>query len=83
MANAPNPFHDGTTVRFTLPEAAEVTLEVYDMLGRRVALLADRQPMAAQEHGLRLSGDDMPSGHYLVVLRTASHSEARTITVVR
>ena len=41
------------------------------------------QPMAAQEHGLRLSGDDMPSGHYLVVLRTASHSEARTITVVR
>ncbi|MBQ89743.1 MAG: hypothetical protein CL433_13040 [Acidimicrobiaceae bacterium] len=82
-ANAPNPFHDATMVRFELPEAAEVTLEVYDMLGRRIALLADRQPMAAQEHALRLDGGDLQSGNYLVVLRTPTHSEARSITVVR
>ncbi len=82
-ANAPNPFGAGTTVRFALPEAAEVTLEVYDMVGRRVAVLADRQPMAAQEHALALDGRDLTSGTYLLVLRTPSHSEARTITVVR
>jgi hypothetical protein len=82
-ANAPNPFGAGTTVRFDLPEAAEVTLEVYDMVGRRVAVLADRQPMAAQEHAVALDGRDLTSGTYLLVLRTPSHSEARTITVVR
>ncbi|PAP75382.1 T9SS type A sorting domain-containing protein [Rubrivirga marina] len=81
--NAPNPFGAGTTVRFALPEAAEVTLEVYDMVGRRVAVLADRQPMAAQEHALALDGRDLTSGTYLLVLRTPSHSEALTITVVR
>ena len=83
LGNAPNPFRDGTLVRFALPEASDVTLEVYDMIGRRVALLADRQPMAAQEHALELDGRDLPSGNYLVVLRTPSHAEARTITIVR
>jgi hypothetical protein len=48
-----------------------------------VAVLADRQPMAAQEHAVALDGRDLTSGTYLLVLRTPSHSEARTITVVR
>ena len=64
--------------------AEAVTLEVYDLLGRRVALLADGAPMAAGEHDASpSSAAQLPSGTYLVVLRTASHTEARQITVVR
>ena len=83
LGNAPNPFRDGTLVRFALPEAAVVTLEVYDMLGRRVSVLADREAFSTGEHARELSGADLPAGSYLVVLRTPSHSEARSITVVR
>ena len=83
LPNAPNPFGASTEVRFALPAAAEVTLEVYDMLGRRVALLADGERLAADAHARTLSADGLPSGNYLVVLRTPDHAEARTITVVR
>ena len=82
-ANAPNPFTGSTEVRFELPEASEVTLEVYDMLGRRVALLVDGEAMPAQAHAVDFSADGLSAGNYLVVLRTPSHSEARTITIVR
>ena len=81
--NAPNPFSDRTEVRFTLPEAQDVTLEVYDLLGRRVALLADGRPMAAQAHAVPFEAGSLSSGTYLVVLRTATHSEAQRVTVVR
>ena len=82
-ANAPNPFSGQTEIRFTLPAAEAVTLEVYDLLGRRVALLADDAPMAAASHTVAFERGDLPSGTYLVVLRTPSHSEARQVTVVR
>ena len=82
-ANAPNPFGDRTEIRFSLPNAEPVTLEVYDLLGRRVALLADNAPMAAADHAVAFDRAGLSSGTYLVVLRTPSHSEARQITVVR
>jgi len=37
--NAPNPFREQTRIRYTLPEPANVTVRVYDLLGRRVARL--------------------------------------------
>jgi hypothetical protein len=82
-ANVPNPFSGATEVRFTLPQAEEVSLEVYDLLGRRVALLLDGEAMSASEHAVAFEGGGLPSGTYLLVLRTPSHSEARQVTVVR
>ncbi|HEX9951815.1 MAG TPA: T9SS type A sorting domain-containing protein, partial [Rubricoccaceae bacterium] len=82
-ANQPNPFADQTEIRFALPQAEAVTLEVYDLLGRRVALLADDAQMQSGEQTVAFERGQLPSGTYLVVLRTPSHSEARQITVVR
>jgi hypothetical protein len=48
----PNPLAGSTTISFALPSQGKVTVNVYDMLGRRIANLAD---------------DDMPAGHYSVV----------------
>jgi len=63
-ANYPNPFRTSTEIRFALPEAAEVSLGVYDMLGRRVAVLANGQ-MEAGHHRARLDGSELSSGVYV------------------
>jgi hypothetical protein len=83
LPNAPNPLQNATTIRFALPEPMAVTLEVYDLMGRRVAILVNGTAMAAADHEVGLDASALPTGNYLVVLRTASHTEARTITVAR
>ena len=55
--NHPNPFHDATTIAYTLDHAAPVDLAVYDVQGRRVRTLTNalRQP---GEHTVRWDGRD-------------------------
>ena len=81
--NSPNPFRGSTTIHFALPAATDVTIEVYDLRGRRVALVTDNQPMSAAKHEVSFEAGDLPSGSYLVVLRTSRHTEARMMTLVR
>jgi hypothetical protein len=80
--NAPNPFRRGTTIRYALPEKADVRLVVYDLLGRRVATLADGLQRAGR-HRVRFEAADMPGGVYVYRLRSGDFTETRTMTVVR
>ncbi|HEX05148.1 MAG TPA: T9SS type A sorting domain-containing protein, partial [Bacteroidetes bacterium] len=67
----PNPFNPSTTVRYTLPQPAMVNISVHDLLGRRVAMLADEWRFAG-EHTLIFDGSGMASGTYF--LRVSSSS---------
>lgn len=55
--NAPNPFSRGTSIRFSLPEDAPVTLQVFNIAGRRVRTLIDART-AAGAHDVRWDGRD-------------------------
>ncbi len=68
LVAAPNPFSGRSTVAFTLPQAAEVRLAVYDVLGREVAVLADGL-RAAGRHEAAFDAAGLPAGAYLYVLR--------------
>jgi hypothetical protein len=78
----PNPFVSAAEVRFGLPEPADVTLVVYDMLGREVARLADG-PAEAGWHRARLDAIDLPGGVYVVQLRAGGSVESVRVTLVR
>jgi hypothetical protein len=66
--NAPNPFGTTTRVVFDLPETATVTMEVYDMLGRRL-FVHEEQVAAGAGRSLQVAGTPFPSGNYFYRLR--------------
>lgn len=78
----PNPFDHQTTIRFSLPEASHVTVEVFDIQGRRVALLAD-QHFDSGTTTLPWSPNRLPGGIYIAVMRTEGRVETQKISLVR
>ena len=82
LTSYPNPTRGQATVEFALPEASEVTLEVYDVLGRRVATLEEGSKQAGR-HEVRLEADGLPSGVYFGRLEAGGQTRTQKITVVR
>ncbi|WP_420456272.1 NF038122 family metalloprotease [Rubrivirga sp.] len=78
----PNPVGPAGRVRFALAEAADVSVAVFDALGRRVAVLADA-PMAAGAHELPFPSATLAPGVYVVRIVAGDERAARTVTVVR
>jgi Zn-dependent metalloprotease len=77
--NYPNPFADRTTIRYALPAPTDVHLDVYNLLGQRVATLVDA-PQPAGTHTATLHADGLASGVYLLRLRAGgTHRTARII----
>ena len=75
-----NPAPAGAAVTLTATVAGDVTLELFDTLGRRVATLVDGPVSGVQTARL---GDTLASGTYVLRLTTDAGTSARTITVVR
>lgn len=85
--NFPNPFNPGTSINFSLPRRSDISLTVYDLLGREVALLA-RGRYEAGKHTIRWEGTGttgvpVASGVYLCRLTAESFSTARTMLLLR
>ncbi len=80
--NYPNPFRKTTTIRFALPNTGFVRLHLFDVLGRRVAVLAD-EVLPAGTHTVRLNGATLPSGVYVVRLEAGRFSAARRLVLTR
>jgi len=62
--NYPNPFNPTTQISFNLPAAATVTVKIYDLIGREVAMLVDQQQMEIGEQILEFNASNLPSGVY-------------------
>jgi hypothetical protein len=72
--NYPNPFNARTTVVFDLPEDAEVAIEVFDMLGRRVLTIPSTRISAGASREQAIDAGSLASGNYVYVV-TARLSE--------
>ena len=65
QGNYPNPFNPTTTIVFDLPDRAEVEIDVYDMLGRRVMTLTRQVFEAGAQKRVAFDGQGLASGVYL------------------
>ena len=81
-APRPNPFSSTAQVAFDLPEASEVRLAVYDVLGREVAVLAEGWHEAGR-YTPTFDGGRLPSGTYLVRIQAGPFGATRSTTLSR
>ncbi|MBM2840533.1 MAG: hypothetical protein HW412_1061 [Bacteroidetes bacterium] len=85
--NYPNPFNPTTSIQFSLPTAANVTLKIYNILGQEVATLVNEQRGAgtfeAVWNGRNSAGNQMASGMYFYNLIATSTDGKNTFTNVK
>jgi hypothetical protein len=62
--NYPNPFNPATTIGFTLPSTAYVTLKIYNILGQEVATLINNEVTTEGQHELEFNANMFSSGVY-------------------
>ena len=84
-SNYPNPFNAGTQIRYALPEAASVSIIIYNLIGQKVKTLVEGRQEAgfkiASWNGRNASGTEASSGIYFVRLKIAGRNFVQRITL--
>jgi hypothetical protein len=87
VANHPNPFNPKTTIEYVVPAlrgggtgSGQVSVSVYDLLGREVATLVD-EVKTPGAYRVQFDGGGLPSGMYICRLRQGAHEVSRMMVL--
>lgn len=80
--NYPNPFNGDTTIRFVLPRKQRVQIEVFNLLGQRIAEITDSLHDSGH-HRITWDSSGLVSGCYLYVLKTADAEMVRKMMILK
>lgn len=80
--NFPNPFNPSTQINFTLSNAANTELTIYDLLGNKVKTIIN-EFKAAGNYNVNFDGSNLTSGIYIYVLKTGNGSITRKMTLLK
>ena len=80
--NYPNPFNPTTTIQYDLPNRSRVTLQVFNMIGQKVAELVNGE-VEAGYHEVKFDGTDIASGVYFVRMRAGTFVDTRKILLTK
>jgi hypothetical protein len=82
LTNYPNPFNAGTTIKYSLENDASVTIQVFDLMGRRIETLINTVQNPG-EHSVTWDADGYSSGTYFYSIKAGEFSETRKMTLVK
>ena len=80
--NYPNPFNPSTNIEFTLNESADAKLQVFDVLGRQVAVLVDGQ-LSAGTYSYQFDAANLPSGTYVYQLTAGGERRSASMILAK
>ncbi|MBN1350538.1 phosphodiester glycosidase family protein [candidate division KSB1 bacterium] len=80
--NFPNPFNPDTNITFGLPKDSRVKLEVFNMLGKRIATLLNDE-ISAGNHSVKFNASQLTSGIYLYRIDTGDFQATKRMVVVK
>jgi hypothetical protein len=80
--NYPNPFNPATTIKFSIPETANVKLNIYNSLGQKLTELAN-EILDAGQYSYRWDAKNSPSGIYFYELRTDKYVMIKNMILIK
>jgi len=80
--NYPNPFNPTTIISYTIPEASEVTLKVYDVLGKEVATLVNGF-QAANSYKVNFNASSLSTGVYIYKIEAGNFSMTKKMLLLK
>ena len=88
LQNYPNPFNSTTIISLVLKERLKVSLDIFDVTGKRVTRILDNQFLNAGEHQLTWNakdeiGREVSSGFYFYCLKTKDYSKMKRMLIIR
>jgi hypothetical protein len=81
--NYPNPFNPSTMIDFVVPVSGYATIEVYNILGQKLATLFDANAEAGTVTTVRFNASNLPSGLYFYTLRSAGRADTKRMLLIR
>ncbi|MDH3269226.1 MAG: T9SS type A sorting domain-containing protein, partial [Ignavibacteria bacterium] len=82
MQNYPNPFNPVTSINYQVPEATLVSIKVYDLIGREVAVLVNEVKQAGN-YQVTFSSENLASGVYFYRMTTGDFSSVRKMNLLK
>jgi len=80
--NYPNPFNPSTTIEFDIPERTNVKLVIYDILGREVETIVDKE-FEPGKYKINFTATNLPSGVYFYTLRTPKFTKTNKMLLIK
>jgi hypothetical protein len=82
LQNFPNPFNPSTTIRFSIPQSGQTELAVFDLIGRRISTLIERE-LHAGSYTARFETEGLSAGIYFYRLVSGSYTSTKKMTVLK
>jgi hypothetical protein len=80
--NYPNPFNPTTTISYTLPKAGKVSIDIFNMIGQKVATLVNANQTAGI-HTVAFDGANLTSGVYFYRLQAGNYTTMRKMVLMK
>jgi hypothetical protein len=81
--NFPNPFNPTTIILFDLPKKSQVSLKIYDLLGREIATLVNNEEMPAGSYLKEFNASHLTSGVYFYRLQADQYTETKKLVLMK
>jgi hypothetical protein len=81
--NFPNPFNPATTIKYSLPSQAAVTLKIYNVLGENVVTLLNNATQEAGIHSVNFDASNLPSGVYMYSIQAGSNIQSKKMLLMK